>query len=252
MALIEHERYGLMLFDTGYDQEFVVQTRTFPESLYARTTPVTLQASLVDQLLADGIHHTDIKHVVVSHFHADHIAGLKRFTEATFVADEKGYRKLMSMGRFRQIMKGFVKGLLPEDFEARTSFIQDYPESIKSILSLPAGEASDFKACQLFKDGSTYLVNLPGHAAGHIGLLFKINLRWVLLCGDAYWTQGNLDPAGKSRPSWLARVIMDNPCQFDSTLDGISILRSDAGENLRVFASHDSSIYQGNPSLEFV
>ena len=252
VALIEHERYGLILFDTGYDPEFFTQTRSFPESLYARTTPVTLPVPLVEQLQADGIDQKDIGHLVVSHFHADHIAGLKRFTEATFVADERGYRKLMAMGRWRQVMQGFLKGLLPRDFESRTAFVNDYPESVRSILRLDAWRYCNLRAAPLFKDGSAYLVNLPGHAAGHIGLLFRMNGTWVLLCGDAYWTQGNLNPDGNGRPSWLARLIMDSPRQFDLTLDAIARLRLDGGDRLRVIGSHDSSIAQGSPTLEFV
>jgi hypothetical protein len=76
--------------------------------------------------------------------------------------------------------------------------------------------------------------------------------KWVLLCGDAYWTQGNLSPGGKQKPSWLARLIMDNPVQFDMTLASIANCRKDAGDDLMVLASHDSSIALGNPSLEFV
>lgn len=251
VALIEHERYGLILFDTGYDSEFIRQTRAFPERLYALTTPVTLPLGLKSQLLNDGIHHTEIKHLVVSHFHADHIAGLKRFSEATFVADGAGYRKLMAMGRLRQVSKGFLKGLLPVDFERRTAFISEYSESVSAILGLPASEHEDLAATHLFKDGSAYLVNLPGHAAGHIGMLFRLGNRWVLLCGDAYWTRANLGSDGEKRPSWLARLIMDDPRQFDRTLNAIIRIQRDGGDQLLVLGSHDARIAEENPGLVF-
>jgi len=248
VALIRHAQFGYVLFDTGYDPEFFQQTRCFPESLYARTTPVTLPVPLIEQLAADGLQETDIQHLVVSHFHADHIAGLKRFRTATFVADKQGYHKLMRMGRWRQVMKGFIKGLLPADFESRTAFVRDYPVKLQDILGIKT--YGDLWGCPLFKDGTTYLVNLPGHAAGHIGLLFRMSGKWVLLCGDAYWTQGNLKRTGL--PSRLSHLIMDNARQFHETLEYLGRLQHYHSDVVRVMASHDDSIATGNPSLEFV
>ena len=41
-ALIEHPRFGPMLFDTGYSYRFFEETRKFPNRFYRWMTPVTL------------------------------------------------------------------------------------------------------------------------------------------------------------------------------------------------------------------
>ena len=74
-ALLEHPRFGAILFDTGYSYRFFDVTRRFPERLYALMTPVTLheQQLAVNQLAACGLKPADISHVIISHFHAESI-----------------------------------------------------------------------------------------------------------------------------------------------------------------------------------
>ena len=86
-ALIGHPERGWMLYDTGYSEHFLAATETFPERFYRLLTPVELRSTecLVAQLQSLGIEAADIREVLISHFHGDHVAGLRDFPQCGFV-----------------------------------------------------------------------------------------------------------------------------------------------------------------------
>ena len=70
----------------GYHDQFYEQTKTFPYSIYAKITPVfhSPEENAKSRLEALGYRAEDVSIVVISHFHADHIAGLVDFPNANF------------------------------------------------------------------------------------------------------------------------------------------------------------------------
>ena len=98
VGLLEHPHHGLMLYDTGYSQHYFESTAKFPECPYRLVTPVTLppKERLLQQLEERGIHPTDIERSFISHFHADHIAGLKDFPKAQLIATSDELSKYRS------------------------------------------------------------------------------------------------------------------------------------------------------------
>ena len=73
-----------ILFDTGYAERFLTETRSFPNRLYRMVTPVSFAPGqgLAAQLDARGLDRREVGHVFLSHFHADHVAGLADFPNA--------------------------------------------------------------------------------------------------------------------------------------------------------------------------
>ena len=121
-AVIEHPTEGIILFDTGYSMKFLEITRRFPERIYSLTTPVYLKPEdCADHKLSKlGINVTDVKHIVISHFHADHIGALGDFPKATYWFHEKAWRSVSKLGRWKGVFKGFLPDLIPSDFLQRT------------------------------------------------------------------------------------------------------------------------------------
>jgi glyoxylase-like metal-dependent hydrolase (beta-lactamase superfamily II) len=167
-ALIRHPDEGWILFDTGYDPAFNAATETFPERFYRWMTPVYLapQESAATQLRARGLAPDDIAHVVISHFHADHIAGLRQFPRAQFHSAKAGFDAICAPGRLSTIRKGYLKTLLPANFAARAHFFEDARRA-----ALPSGLHPFDDGADLLGDGSLLAVELPGHCAGHWGLV---------------------------------------------------------------------------------
>jgi glyoxylase-like metal-dependent hydrolase (beta-lactamase superfamily II) len=88
VALILHPARGPILYDTGYADHFSAATQPFPERLYRWLTPVRLPAEerLGAQLGRFGLRLADVEQVLISHLHADHVAGLRDLPRAGFMA----------------------------------------------------------------------------------------------------------------------------------------------------------------------
>ncbi|WP_395090828.1 MBL fold metallo-hydrolase [Armatimonas sp.] len=177
-ALFEHPQ-GRILFDTGYAAThlFAAASR-FPYKLYLRATPVftSPEESLMAQLSREGIAPNAIHAIIVSHFHADHIAGLKDFPCAHFIASAEGLWEVQNRRGFGALKRAFLPELLPTDFAERATLLEYFtgPELA------PFGPTHD-----LFGDGLLRLVRLPGHARGQLGLFAQTSRGTVFLVADA-------------------------------------------------------------------
>ena len=184
-ALIEHPQRGPILFDTGYTPRFYDETRRFPYSLYARLTPTYVEPADTahHQLHTRGIAPDDIRYVILSHFHADHIGGVADFPRAQYLYLEEAYQAVQGKKGMQAVRAGFLAGLLPADFEQRSE-----PLGTARWVVLPASYAPFEQGVDVLGDGSLLAVPLPGHAHGQMGL-FLTTEAWgpMLLAADACW-----------------------------------------------------------------
>ncbi len=214
-ALILHPEAGPILFDTGYAEHFSAATQSFPERIYRWTTPISLPAGqrLERQLARHGVTPRDIGLCVVSHFHADHIAGLRDLPNARIVAMKRGFEAINGCGRWRGVLHGSLPQLLPADLPSRLTLA----ESLARVaLPQPWNLLGD--GYDLLGDGSLIGVPLPGHSAGHMGLLLRDRAqRDVLLAADSSWS--SLALAGNKMPSRLVRPIFDDWKTYRCTLN---------------------------------
>ncbi|MBX9899218.1 MAG: MBL fold metallo-hydrolase [Burkholderiaceae bacterium] len=221
-GLLEHPKHGIILFDTGYSHHFLDATKSFPERLYRWTTPIELQHEeiLINQLGRIGIRPKDVRYVLISHFHGDHIAGSKDFPNAQFIATKVDYDSVRNMSRFGGLRKGFLSDLLPENFETRLT----YAEASKT-LALP-DELRPFNiGFDLFGDSSVLAVSLPGHTRGQMGIVFRnAQGRLVFMVADACWSKDALTL--NQPPTWLASSIFDNRKCYQKTFTQLRTLAS--------------------------
>lgn len=232
VALIKHPRYGYMLFDTGYAKRFKEATKNFPERIFSLMIPVGLPSDeqLVTQLQAMGIDQADIKYIFISHFHADHIAGLRDFHSATYICSKNGFNIIQKLTGFRGVAKGYINQLLPPDFVTRVRFIED-------MMQIPLGQSMHpfTMGHDLFADGSCIAINLPGHADGQNGLLFHDGTKVRFLVADACWTERAYTE--NRRPNPIAMLAMSNADQYNETLDRLSLLYGQNG-TIQMIPSH--------------
>jgi len=184
-ALIKHPALGSIVFDTGYSARFFSETSRFPARLYRWITPVKLGAAgdAATQLPTHGVDPGEVRHVIVSHFHADHIGGLKDFPNAQFHCSRAAYDSVKNLRGWQAAKHAFLPGLLPPDFEERAVFSEDAP-----LVRLSPKYAPFLTAHDLLNDGNLLSVDLPGHATGQIGVfLTTTNGREHLLAADACW-----------------------------------------------------------------
>ncbi len=184
--LIIHPDEGPMLFDTGYDPAFFAATDPFPERFYRWLTPVTLAAGseVAGQLARFGLKPGDIRHLILSHFHADHIAGAHAFPDAVIHCSKAGLDAACSGGRIASVRRGILKALLPPDIAARARFFED-----AARVLLP-GDVQPFDlGADILGDGSVLAVELPGHCPGHWGVVLNDAACGAhFLVADAAWS----------------------------------------------------------------
>lgn len=224
------------LWDTGYASHFFDHTRHGIFGLYRKVTPVYFDDAnaVVKQLAHEGLRPGDLSGIVVSHFHGDHIAGLRDFPCVPMICSGSGWHTTRKLRGIAALRRGFVPGLVPEDFGARARFVENFEPVV-----LPAELAPFTQAYALpGAGGDILLIKLPGHAAGHLGAFIATESGWVLLASDSAWSpQGYREPRGPSR---LAHLVMDDPGAYYATLDRLHQL--DASGNATILLTHEGTL----------
>jgi glyoxylase-like metal-dependent hydrolase (beta-lactamase superfamily II) len=224
------------LWDTGYAHYFQQQTQSGIFRIYRQMTPVYFdpRESLSQQLLAAGYVANDIQALIISHFHADHIAGLRDFKHLDFICSGEGWRQTRTLRGFAALKRAFIPGLIPEDFETGLQFIEGFQQ-----VSLPALLAPFERGYTLpGSEGQILLVDLPGHAAGHIGAFILTEDGWTLLASDAAWSP--LSYQQLRGPSRLANLVMDDANAYYRTLERLNQLW--ASGNVNILLCHEGDL----------
>jgi glyoxylase-like metal-dependent hydrolase (beta-lactamase superfamily II) len=232
-AAIVHPIFGTILFDTGYSSRFFEETRDLPLRLYALATPVYFQPeeSAVSQLQQAGIVPEDVRYIIISHFHADHIGGLRDFPNARFICFNSAYVAVKNRRGWQALKAGFLPRLLPTDFEHRTIFVEDL-----QTISLPPEYAPFDRGCDLFDDGSLLVVELPGHATGQLGLfLVDAEKRGYFLIADACWLSRAYQEFVRPHP--ITKLIFANDREYVATLAKIHQLHK-LNPDLKIVPTH--------------
>ncbi len=186
-GLWQHARHGPVLIDTGYSTRTTQgQERSLALKVYARLLAPRLVSGQApaEQLRDRGFEPGDVTHIILTHFHADHVAGLRDFPRARFLASGGAFERLSRMSGRQMLHHAFFPELLPDDFGDRLM-----PFESARRERLPGGLGDGF---DILADGSVYAVPLPGHAIGHFGL---------------YWPEQNFLYAADTQ--WLRQAIME-------------------------------------------
>lgn len=209
VALLQHPDCGWMLWDAGYAPHMLSATAHFPYSLYRLATPLRLRPELaaVAQLPHFGLTPGDIRTVVISHFHADHLAGLADFPTSRIITLRDAYASIAPLKGIAALRRGFVPSLLPADFRNRVTLLNE----LRGPALPHLGPTHD-----LFGDGSAILVRLPGHARGQVGLLANTQRGRIFFVADSCWLARSITE--QRPPSALTNFIVDNSAQVRSTI----------------------------------
>jgi len=229
-ALLQIPNIGNVLFDTGYSDHFQTATHNFPSRLYRWATPVTLnnKNSAKNILRDQGIDTKDIRYVIVSHFHADHIAALEDFPNARFICSTIAYQQVQHLSGLKAVSKGIIHKLMPTDFEDRVQFIEDIADNI-NVNKYGITEFS-FLGLQNFK-----LLLLPGHARGMLGFYLTNPDNKILFATDASWNY-NCYRAG-ILPSKIVKLFIDSWDDLVTTMEKLKNME-DSEKTITLLFTH--------------
>ena len=239
-ALIVHPSMGPILYDTGYADHFEEETRAFPQALYRWLTPVRLSDDerLAAQLARHGVGMEDVSRVLISHFHADHVAGLRDLPNARFTALREDVSANIGRTGWGALRRGFLPGLLPADFGARLDLADD-----RRVVDLGARWAPFERGYDLLGDGCVIGVPLPGHSPAQLGLVvWRDEGEPVMFVADACWSTRAWRE--NRRPSALARPIIHDWKRYCRTLHDLHALGC-GRPDLRIVPSHCRDAWAG-------
>lgn len=144
-------------------------------------SPIHMPTSIPDILKDGGIEESAVEYVILSHLHWDHIGDPTWFEKAKYIVGS-GSKGLLENGYPHDPNSLFKADILPAE---RTTVLPDTEAEDWAPLG-PFPHAYD-----LFSDGSLYIIDSPGHVAGHINALVRIAPtpaspnNWLYLAGDS-------------------------------------------------------------------
>ncbi len=188
--LIEHPR-GLCLVDTGQTARAAEPgyfPRWYPFFRLARFE-LAARDEAANQIAAAGFAVRDVRWVVLTHLHTDHAGGIDGFAHAEIVVSRDEWRRAQGVG-------GRLRGYLP----------QRWPPKIRPhLVDFDAQAVGPFPGVyDVASDGSLLLVPLPGHTAGHAGVLVR-GSRTYLCAGDAAHRAADLPRVQPAVANWCIR-----------------------------------------------
>lgn len=224
------------LWDTGYASWFERYSRSGVFRLYRMVTPVYFdpRESLAVQLAEQGYRYGDIQGLILSHFHADHIAGLRDFSRLTFICSGEGWRNTRQLRGISALRQAFIPSLIPDEFETSVCFFEGFTRTALPAELAPFTHGYELPASQ----GQVMLVPLPGHAAGHSGAFVQTDEGWVLLASDAAWSPVSYQTL--RGPSRVANLLMDDPQAYYQTLERLHQLWQ--GGKCEIRLSHEGDL----------
>ncbi len=208
--LLEHPSRGALLFDTGYASRILDAFAHWPDRLYKYATPTTPGAPALLHLDRLGLTAADVGTIIVSHLHADHVAGLKDFPTTKFVVSRAALELQRSVCGLDAVRRGVLQRLFPSDFSDRAHVIDTLDGAPLSHLG---------GTCDLLGDGSVRLVAMPGHARGQLGALVRTERGEVLLCADGAWTSQAYREL--RAPHWVTGAMQDDMPALSRTLQSL-------------------------------
>ena len=216
MWIIDHPM-GLIVYDTGNNVAISDGNCTshWNEGFCGLLQPSQTRDDVIDKILERvGFSAGDVKIVITSHSHLDHIGNIEMFPDAIHVIQKKE----------------LYQAWWPEKFQRGGAHVMaDYDDARDFTYFELDGDYD------LFGDGSVVVISTPGHTLGHQSVKVRMNdTGTVILTQDAVWIKENLE----GHPAGLNYSILD----YTNSVNRIKMIRDI--ENAQIWMGHSMEQYE--------
>ncbi len=234
-VLVIETNGGLVLVDSGFGTNDCARPDGLGRIRRRLIRPAFDHAeTLAAQLPLLGFRSSDVRHIIVTHFDADHIGGLADFPDATVHVTA---REAFSAMRSRSIQSRIR--FQPSQWAHGPKLVEHEAEG-ESWRGFAAAK-------QLSEIGPGFaLVPLPGHTDGHTCVAVDAGDRWLLHAGDAFFhlsEVGDGPPMPKSLAAFEMAVAADRKKVRDNHARLTELYRR-REPDLMILCSHDPTLYQ--------
>jgi glyoxylase-like metal-dependent hydrolase (beta-lactamase superfamily II) len=161
-----------------------------------------------------GIEPRQVRRVVLSHLHTDHVGGLQAFAGAEVFVSRLEWERATGL-------RGRIRGYLP----------QHWPPGLQPRLVDFDGEPIGpfLGSYDIAGDGRLLLVPTPGHTPGHAALLVRDREQSWLLAGDMAHTAAELEVAAPATAAWCKQERVTVLTSHDPAAPALVTPRSTPG-----------------------
>jgi glyoxylase-like metal-dependent hydrolase (beta-lactamase superfamily II) len=232
--LVETERDGLVLIDTGFGTRDVEGTSGLSRSFKTLVGPThSRDETAIAQVEALGYKATDLRHIVVTHLDLDHAGGLVDFPHAKVHLHAREHAAAMARKYFKE-RERYIKA-----HWAHGPKWEVYSEDGDTWRGLPA--VTRLRGL----DADVGILPMHGHTRGHSAVIVKNGDRWLVHAGDAYFHRSAIEGDGGKVPvgfSAFERATEMIPAARRASLAALRQLAA-SYRDLDVFCAHDEREY---------
>ena len=231
--LIETDRDGLVLVDTGFGQTDIRQPGKTLSGFFRALNNIQRRETLTarSRIEALGFSAADVRHIILTHLDFDHAGGLTDFPGAqihllqTEINTAQQRHSWLARERYRPGQWGAISGWNGYQPEGETWYGF---EAVMALKGLPP---------------EILLVPLAGHTQGHAGIAVSQTQGWLLHGGDAWFYRGEMDlqsphcTPGLRFYQWM--MAMDNQTRHHTQQQLREVFRRH-NQEITFFCSHDA------------
>ena len=224
--LIQHPK-GYVLFDTGNNDRIITQPDYWGPFVAALDPGRSPDIAIDAQLAKIGVKPSDIKYVVLGHFHVDHAGNVGKFMDSTFV-----YQRDEIKNAFWPA-PGYATFFISGDFEMLRNSVGGSMPSKAKVIELDGD-------LDLFGDNSVYVHRTVSHTPGSQMVVVRLpKTGTVVLTSDAVYLKENLDK--NILPS--VGSVYDPPGMLDAYA---WVKRLQDSEKADVIYAHDPDVFKAH------
>jgi glyoxylase-like metal-dependent hydrolase (beta-lactamase superfamily II) len=180
--LIESDQ-GLILVDTGLGLDDYAHPTWFTNFFRVITImPFDPNEAAINRITQLGYKPEDVKNIVLTHMHFDHMSGLPDFPHAKIHVHRREYDSFTD----RKTLQWTDAAYIPRYIAHRPEFI---------LYDKVDSKWYDFDAIRLPFQPEMYFIPLFGHSQGHCGVVIKTTDGWLFHAGDAGAVYNDISPA---------------------------------------------------------